>query len=190
MGGPSVPNTLALGPQCDPPDTTAGTKGAGGLPLHVSPGSPPCTTPSLGCPLVSFSPHHPIPCLGPTHSPRKDCHHVLWMRGAAQRGLVVCPGPHSCLPGARGGHNIVTPASELFPDPRAPCSDPSGTQAAGTEAGRAPQPEYLPFLSPFPRLPEEDQQGPDLDCGGLEGGKFVASDCASPRPWVCAKGAK
>ncbi|TKC52238.1 hypothetical protein EI555_009436 [Monodon monoceros] len=39
-------------------------------------------------------------------------------------------------------------------------------------------------------LPEEDQQEPDLNCGGLEGGKFVASDCASPRPWVCARGTK
>uniref|UniRef100_A0A8C3WZF4 Killer cell lectin like receptor G2 n=1 Tax=Catagonus wagneri TaxID=51154 RepID=A0A8C3WZF4_9CETA len=39
-------------------------------------------------------------------------------------------------------------------------------------------------------LPEENQDEPDLDCGGLEGGKLVASHCASSRPWVCAKGTK
>uniref|UniRef100_A0A8D0S218 C-type lectin domain-containing protein n=1 Tax=Sus scrofa TaxID=9823 RepID=A0A8D0S218_PIG len=39
-------------------------------------------------------------------------------------------------------------------------------------------------------LPEENQDEPDLDCGGLEGGKLVASGCDSPRPWVCAKGTK
>ncbi|XP_044918978.1 killer cell lectin-like receptor subfamily G member 2 isoform X1 [Mustela putorius furo] len=39
-------------------------------------------------------------------------------------------------------------------------------------------------------LPEEEEDQPDLKCGGLEGGKLVALDCASPRPWVCAKGTK
>lgn len=118
MGGPSVPNTLALGPQGDPRDTTAGAKGAGGLPLHVSPGSPPCTTPSLGCPLVSFSPHHPIPCLGPTHSPKKDCHHVLWIRGVLLREVWWFAQGHTADSlGQAAGHIIITPASELFPDP-------------------------------------------------------------------------
>lgn len=42
----------------------------------------------------------------------------------------------------------------------------------------------------FPRLPEEDEDQPDLNCGGLEGGKLVALDCASSRPWACAKGTK
>lgn len=37
-------------------------------------------------------------------------------------------------------------------------------------------------------LPEEDKDQLDLQCGGLEGGKLVALDCASSRPWVCAKG--
>lgn len=46
---------------------------------------------------------------------------------------------------------------------------------------------HPPFLSPFARLPEEKDQ-PALQCGGLEGGKLVALDCASSRPWVCAKG--
>ncbi|XP_040499883.1 killer cell lectin-like receptor subfamily G member 2 [Ursus maritimus] len=39
-------------------------------------------------------------------------------------------------------------------------------------------------------LPEEEEDQPDLKCGGLEGGKLVALDCASPRPWVCARGTK
>lgn len=58
------------------------------------------------------------------------------------------------------------------------------------QARRACPPEGLSILSPFPRLPEEDQDQPDLECGRLEGGKLVASDCSSPRPWVCAKGTK
>ncbi|XP_066111373.1 killer cell lectin-like receptor subfamily G member 2 [Saccopteryx bilineata] len=36
-------------------------------------------------------------------------------------------------------------------------------------------------------LPEEDEDQPDLKCGGLEGGRLVALDCASSRPWVCAR---
>ncbi|KAM5205073.1 killer cell lectin-like receptor subfamily G member 2 isoform 2-T2 [Hipposideros larvatus] len=47
---------------------------------------------------------------------------------------------------------------------------------------RAPLPPHL--------LPEEDEDQPDLNCGGLEGGKLVALDCASSRPWACAKGTK
>eukprot|EP00071_Canis_lupus_P025892 XP_022259449.1 killer cell lectin-like receptor subfamily G member 2 isoform X2 [Canis lupus familiaris] len=39
-------------------------------------------------------------------------------------------------------------------------------------------------------LPEDDEDRLDPQCGGLEEGKLVALDCASPRPWVCAKGAK
>lgn len=56
--------------------------------------------------------------------------------------------------------------------------------------GGARRPERFLFFPPFPRLPEENQDEPDLDCGGLEGGKLVASGCDSPRPWVCAKGTK
>nr|XP_035969058.1 killer cell lectin-like receptor subfamily G member 2 isoform X2 [Halichoerus grypus] len=44
-------------------------------------------------------------------------------------------------------------------------------------------------LSP-PLLPEEEEDQPELKCGALEGGRLVALDCASPRPWVCAKGTK
>ncbi|KAM5302787.1 killer cell lectin-like receptor subfamily G member 2 [Glossophaga mutica] len=42
----------------------------------------------------------------------------------------------------------------------------------------------------LPRLvPEEVEGQPDLRCGAVDGGKLVAVDCSSPRPWVCAKGA-
>ncbi|XP_004677266.2 PREDICTED: killer cell lectin-like receptor subfamily G member 2 [Condylura cristata] len=37
-------------------------------------------------------------------------------------------------------------------------------------------------------FPEEDKDQPDLQCAGLQGGKLVAFDCASARPWVCVKG--
>lgn len=52
----------------------------------------------------------------------------------------------------------------------------------------------FPLSSPlplsFPRLPEEAEDQPHLECGGLEGGKLVALDCASSRPWACAKETK
>ncbi|XP_008588685.1 PREDICTED: killer cell lectin-like receptor subfamily G member 2 [Galeopterus variegatus] len=38
-----------------------------------------------------------------------------------------------------------------------------------------------------PQLFPEDEDNPNLNCGGLEEGKLVALDCSSPRPWVCAK---
>ncbi|XP_016060548.1 PREDICTED: killer cell lectin-like receptor subfamily G member 2 [Miniopterus natalensis] len=40
------------------------------------------------------------------------------------------------------------------------------------------------------RLPEEDDDQLALKCGSLEGGKLVALDCTSSRPWICAKGTK
>ncbi|KAM8812871.1 killer cell lectin-like receptor subfamily G member 2 [Rhynchonycteris naso] len=39
-------------------------------------------------------------------------------------------------------------------------------------------------------LPEEDEDQPDLKCGGLEEGRLVALDCASSRSWVCARETK
>ncbi|XP_014643265.1 PREDICTED: killer cell lectin-like receptor subfamily G member 2 [Ceratotherium simum simum] len=59
-------------------------------------------------------------------------------------------------------------------------------------ARRGPQGWHWIDGAPLPPqlLPEEDEDKPDLQCGGLEGGKLVALDCASPRPWVCAKGTK
>ncbi|KAG8523355.1 Killer cell lectin-like receptor subfamily G member 2, partial [Galemys pyrenaicus] len=41
---------------------------------------------------------------------------------------------------------------------------------------------------PHQLFPEEDEDQPDLHCAGLQGGKLVAFDCASSRPWVCVKG--
>ncbi|XP_037374235.1 killer cell lectin-like receptor subfamily G member 2 [Talpa occidentalis] len=41
---------------------------------------------------------------------------------------------------------------------------------------------------PPPLFSEEDKDQPDLHCVGLQGGKLVAFDCASLRPWVCVKG--
>ncbi|XP_036103468.1 killer cell lectin-like receptor subfamily G member 2 [Molossus molossus] len=43
---------------------------------------------------------------------------------------------------------------------------------------------------PSQLLLEEDKDQPGFKCGGLEGGKLVALDCTSSRPWVCAKGTK
>ncbi|XP_059112542.1 killer cell lectin-like receptor subfamily G member 2 [Peromyscus eremicus] len=39
-------------------------------------------------------------------------------------------------------------------------------------------------------LPKDSEDHPDFSCGGLEEGRLVALDCSSPRPWVCARGAK
>ncbi|XP_028382036.1 killer cell lectin-like receptor subfamily G member 2 [Phyllostomus discolor] len=44
-------------------------------------------------------------------------------------------------------------------------------------------------LSP-PLVPKEVEGQPDLRCGAVDEGKLVALDCSSPRPFVCAKGAK
>ncbi|XP_077637177.1 killer cell lectin-like receptor subfamily G member 2 [Crocuta crocuta] len=56
-------------------------------------------------------------------------------------------------------------------------------------ARRGPQGWHWIDGAPLPPqlLPEEDEDQPGLKCGGLEEGKVVAWDCASPRPWVCAK---
>ncbi|XP_070224942.1 killer cell lectin-like receptor subfamily G member 2 [Bos mutus] len=66
------------------------------------------------------------------------------------------------------------------------------TKYSWVGARRGPQGWHWIDGTPLPPqlLPEEDQDQPDLECGCLEGGKLVASDCASPRPWVCAKGTK
>ncbi|XP_006078833.1 killer cell lectin-like receptor subfamily G member 2 [Bubalus kerabau] len=64
------------------------------------------------------------------------------------------------------------------------------TKYSWVGARRGPQGWHWIDGTPLPPqlLPEEDQDQPDLECGCLEGGKLVASECASPRPWVCAKG--
>ncbi|CAH7470973.1 killer cell lectin-like receptor subfamily G member 2 [Phodopus roborovskii] len=43
---------------------------------------------------------------------------------------------------------------------------------------------------PSQLFPEDSEDHPDFGCGGLEGGRLVARDCSSLRPWVCAKRAK
>ncbi|XP_037693665.1 killer cell lectin-like receptor subfamily G member 2 [Choloepus didactylus] len=59
-------------------------------------------------------------------------------------------------------------------------------------ARRSPQGWHWIDGAPLPPqlLPEEDKDNSDPNCGSLEEGKLVALDCTSPRPWLCAKGAK
>ncbi|CAD7670274.1 unnamed protein product [Nyctereutes procyonoides] len=72
------------------------------------------------------------------------------------------------------------------------------TEAQAWEASQAFCSTHHDFLSRYPVSKHSwvgARQGPHgwhwIDgCGGLEEGKLVALDCASPRPWVCAKGAK
>uniref|UniRef100_A0A9L0JSG3 Killer cell lectin like receptor G2 n=1 Tax=Equus asinus TaxID=9793 RepID=A0A9L0JSG3_EQUAS len=64
------------------------------------------------------------------------------------------------------------------------------TKYSWVGARRGPQGWHWIDGAPMPPqlVPVEDEDEPDLKCGGLERGKLVALDCASPRPWVCAKG--
>ncbi|XP_046526307.1 killer cell lectin-like receptor subfamily G member 2 isoform X1 [Equus quagga] len=64
------------------------------------------------------------------------------------------------------------------------------TKYSWVGARRGPQGWHWIDGAPLPPqlVPVEDEDEPDLKCGGLERGKLVALDCASPRPWVCAKG--
>uniref|UniRef100_A0A8C5VJD7 Killer cell lectin like receptor G2 n=1 Tax=Microcebus murinus TaxID=30608 RepID=A0A8C5VJD7_MICMU len=64
------------------------------------------------------------------------------------------------------------------------------TKYSWVGAQRGPQGWHWIDGSPLPPqlLAEDDEDNPDLSCGGLEEGKLVAMDCSSPRPWVCAKG--
>ncbi|KAF6276046.1 killer cell lectin like receptor G2 [Rhinolophus ferrumequinum] len=66
------------------------------------------------------------------------------------------------------------------------------TKYSWVGARRGPQGWHWIDGAPLPRqlLPEEAEDKPHLECGGLEGGKLVALDCASSRPWACAKGTK
>ncbi|XP_057360805.1 killer cell lectin-like receptor subfamily G member 2 isoform X3 [Manis pentadactyla] len=58
-------------------------------------------------------------------------------------------------------------------------------------ARRGPQGwHWIDGASLPPQLLPEEEDKPDLQCGGLQGGKLVALDCASLRPWICAKGSK
>lgn len=89
------------------------------------------------------------------------------------------------------GEGVRPPGScpRAFPDPGLQAAIPAVHRQRPHRPG-GPVLLKASLLSPFPRLPEEDQDQPDLECGCLEGGKLVASDCASPRPWICAKGTK
>ncbi|XP_023495572.1 killer cell lectin-like receptor subfamily G member 2 isoform X4 [Equus caballus] len=64
------------------------------------------------------------------------------------------------------------------------------TKYSWVGARRGPQGWHWIDGAPLPPqlVPVEDEDEPDLKCGGLERGKLVALDCTSPRPWVCAKG--
>ncbi|XP_054582409.1 killer cell lectin-like receptor subfamily G member 2 [Eptesicus fuscus] len=66
------------------------------------------------------------------------------------------------------------------------------TKYSWVGARRGPQGWHWIDGDPLPPqlLPEEDKDQPGLKCAGLEGGKLVALDCASSRPWVCAQGTK
>nr|XP_003420313.1 killer cell lectin-like receptor subfamily G member 2 [Loxodonta africana] len=53
---------------------------------------------------------------------------------------------------------------------------------------RGPQGWYWTDGTPLPlQLLPEDDDHPELSCGGLEEGRLVALDCTAPRPWICAR---
>ncbi|XP_049749212.1 killer cell lectin-like receptor subfamily G member 2 isoform X1 [Elephas maximus indicus] len=53
---------------------------------------------------------------------------------------------------------------------------------------RGPQGWYWTDGTPLPlQLLPEDDDHPELSCGGLEEGRLVALDCTAPRPWICAQ---
>ncbi|EPQ13172.1 Killer cell lectin-like receptor subfamily G member 2 [Myotis brandtii] len=64
------------------------------------------------------------------------------------------------------------------------------TKYSWVGARRGPQGWHWIDGGPLPPqlVPEEDKDQPGLKCAGLEGGKLMALDCASSRPWVCAQG--
>ncbi|KAK2493456.1 hypothetical protein MC885_019968 [Smutsia gigantea] len=66
------------------------------------------------------------------------------------------------------------------------------TKYSWVGARRGPQGWHWIDGAPLPPqlLPEEEEDKPDLKCGGLQEGKLVALDCTSLRPWICAKGSK
>ncbi|CAK6434380.1 unnamed protein product [Pipistrellus nathusii] len=66
------------------------------------------------------------------------------------------------------------------------------TKYSWVGARRGPQGWHWIDGDPLPPqlLPEEDKDQLGLKCAGLEGGRLVALDCASLRPWVCVQGTK
>ncbi|XP_065739662.1 killer cell lectin-like receptor subfamily G member 2 [Phocoena phocoena] len=108
----------------------------------------------------------------------EHCYYLSAKAEAWEASQAFCSAHHATLPLLRHTQDFLS---------RYPV-----TKYSWVGARRGPQGWHWIDGTPLPPqlLPEEDQQGPDLNCGGLEGGKFVASDCASPRPWVCARGTK
>ncbi|XP_007466672.1 PREDICTED: killer cell lectin-like receptor subfamily G member 2 [Lipotes vexillifer] len=108
----------------------------------------------------------------------EHCYYLSAEAEAWEASQAFCSAHHATLPLLRHTQDFLS---------RYPV-----TKYSWVGARRGPQGWHWIDGTPLPPqlLPEEDQQEPDLDCGGLEGGKFVALDCASHRPWVCAMGTK
>ncbi|XP_067603259.1 killer cell lectin-like receptor subfamily G member 2 isoform X3 [Pseudorca crassidens] len=108
----------------------------------------------------------------------EHCYYLSAEAEAWEASQAFCSAHHATLPLLRHTQDFLS---------RYPV-----TKYSWVGARRGPQGWHWIDGTPLPPqlLPEEDQQEPDLNCGGLEGGKFVASDCASPRPWVCARETK
>uniref|UniRef100_A0A8C2S428 C-type lectin domain-containing protein n=1 Tax=Capra hircus TaxID=9925 RepID=A0A8C2S428_CAPHI len=105
------------------------------------------------------------------------CYYLAAEAKAWETSQAFCSAHHATLPLLRHTQDFLS---------RHPV-----TKYSWVGARRGPQGWHWIDGTPLPpQLPEEDQDQPDLECGRLEGGKLVASDCASPRPWVCAKGTK
>ncbi|KAJ1063041.1 PREDICTED: killer cell lectin-like receptor subfamily G member 2 [Capra hircus] len=106
------------------------------------------------------------------------CYYLAAEAKAWETSQAFCSAHHATLPLLRHTQDFLS---------RHPV-----TKYSWVGARRGPQGWHWIDGTPLPPqlLPEEDQDQPDLECGRLEGGKLVASDCASPRPWVCAKGTK
>ncbi|XP_070321238.1 killer cell lectin-like receptor subfamily G member 2 isoform X1 [Odocoileus virginianus] len=107
-----------------------------------------------------------------------QCYYLAAEAEAWETSQAFCSAHHATLPLLRHTQDFLS---------RHPV-----TKYSWVGARRGPQGWHWIDGTPLPPqlLPEEDQDQPDLECGRLEGGKLVASDCASPRPWVCAKGTK
>ncbi|XP_042104848.1 killer cell lectin-like receptor subfamily G member 2 [Ovis aries] len=106
------------------------------------------------------------------------CYYLAAEAEAWETSQAFCSAHHATLPLLRHTQDFLS---------RHPV-----TKYSWVGARRGPQGWHWIDGTPLPPqlLPEEDQDQPDLECGRLEGGKLVASDCSSPRPWVCAKGTK